>query len=269
LVAVPGQATAALLRTARGNASDRVSLHMGKDWYTRPEAAVAAYDTTVRTALRNGATGLRVVAELPFCSSQDEWNAWLRYEAIINVALADRPVSVMCTCDARVVPEDVVHGVHHTHPYVISDRRHENPEYRDPAAVLRALQPPPEPLPDLHDVHVNGDSQALRTALAKELERAGVAPNDADAMILAATEVVVNAVRHGNGVRSFRVGGGDGTFVCAISDAGKGLDDPFAGHLPPTTAAASGAGLWVARQLTRRLDLVPSPEGGLTVQLWV
>jgi hypothetical protein len=28
-----------------------------------------------------------------------------------------------------------------------------------------------------------------------------------------------------------------------------------------------GAGVWVARQLTHRLDFLPSPEG-LTVRLW-
>jgi anti-sigma regulatory factor (Ser/Thr protein kinase) len=269
LVAVPGRATKPLLQAALGSASERVSFHLGEDWYTRPEVAVAAYDTTVRTALRDGATGLRVVAELPFCQSREEWNSWLRYEAIINVALADCPVSVMCTLDSRVVPGHVVDGVRHTHPHVISDRREENPAYRDPAEVLHALRPSPEPLPELHDVPVDGDSQALRAALAEELARAGVAPDDADAMVLAASEVVVNAMRHGNGVRSLRAGSGDGTFVCEISDAGDGLDDPFAGYVPPTAAAAPGAGLWVARQLTRRLDLVRAPGGGLTARLWI
>jgi anti-sigma regulatory factor (Ser/Thr protein kinase) len=269
LVAVPGQTTKPLLQAALGSASERVSIHQGEDWYTRPEAAVAAYDTTVRTALRDGATGLRVVAELPFCRSRDEWNSWLRYEAIINVALADCPVSVMCTLDSRLVPRHVVDGVRHTHPHVISERREKNPAYRDPADVLHALRPSPEPLPELHDLPMDGDSQAVRAALARELERAAVAPDVADAMTLAVSEIAVNAMRHGKGIRSLRTGASDGTFVCEISDAGDGLDDPFAGYVPPTAAAAPGAGLWVARQLTRRLDLLPSPGGGLTARLWI
>jgi anti-sigma regulatory factor (Ser/Thr protein kinase) len=87
-------------------------------------------------------------------------------------------------------------------------------------------------------------------------------------MILAASEVVVNAGRHGGGVRTLRVGGGDGTFVCEVSDAGGGLEDPLAGYMPPGAPSGHGGGLWVARQLTRRLDLVPSPDGGLTARLW-
>ena len=56
--------------------------------------------------------------------------------------------------------------------------------------------------------------------------------------------------------------------MCEVSDAGGGLDDPLAGYVPPCAPAGNGAGLWVARQLTRRLDLLDSPEGGLTVRLW-
>jgi anti-sigma regulatory factor (Ser/Thr protein kinase) len=151
---------------------------------------------------------------------------------------------------------------------VVSGGGLENPDYHDPAEVLRRFEPEPEPLPALHDLPGNGDARALRVALSRELADAAVAPDQAEAMILAASEVVVNAGRHGDGVRTLRVGGGDGTFVCEVSDAGGGLEDPLAGYIPPG-AAAGGGGLWVARQLTRRLDLLPSPEGGLSVRLWV
>jgi anti-sigma regulatory factor (Ser/Thr protein kinase) len=268
LVAVPGPDTEPLLRTALGATSKRVSLHVGEDWYTRPEAAVAAYDATVRAALRDGAAGLRVVAELPICSSREEWDAWIRYEAVINVALAGRPVSVMCTCDSRVVPEHVVEGVCRTHPHVVSDSRRENAAYRDPEEVLRAIPPPPEPLPELHEIPVNADPRTLRRELSRELASAHVDADAADGMILAVNEVVANAVRHANGVSSLRVGAGERTFVCQISDAGNGFDDPLAGYVPPSAPAGNGGGLWVARQLTRRVDLAPSPFGGLTVTLW-
>jgi anti-sigma regulatory factor (Ser/Thr protein kinase) len=156
----------------------------------------------------------------------------------------------------------------HTHPHVVSGERQGNPDYEDPAEVVRRFEPEPEPLPELHDVPV-GDARTFRGALARELADAGVAPDHAEAMILAAGEVVVNAGRHGDGLRKLRVGGSEDSFVCEVSDAGPGLDDPLAGWVPPGAPAGNGGGLWVARQLTRRLDLVPSPEGGLTVRLWV
>jgi anti-sigma regulatory factor (Ser/Thr protein kinase) len=268
LVAVPGRATEPVLRDALGATSERVEFYVGEDWYTRPEAALAGYDAAVRTFVREGAVGVRVAAELPPCSSQDEWDAWLRYEAIVNRAFADRPVTLVCTCDSRVVPGHVMNDMLSTHPHLLSDGLHDNPDYHDPAEVVRRLAPALDPLPELHDVAAAGDGRALRGALWRELADAGIAPDQADAMVLAASEVVVNATRHGGGVRTLRVGGGDGAFVCEVSDAGGGLDDPLAGYIPPSAPAGNGAGLWVARQLTRRLDLIPAPEGGLTVRLW-
>jgi anti-sigma regulatory factor (Ser/Thr protein kinase) len=269
LVAVPGRATAPLLRDALGAASERVEVHICEEWYTRPEAALASYDAAVRTCLRDGATGVRAVAEVPFCSSREGWDSWIRYEAIFTAAFAGRPVSVMCTYDSRIVPERVVDAVRQAHPHVVLDGRRENPDYHDPAEVVRKFAPEPEPLPEMRDLPVDGDPRALRGALLAELATAGVAPNQAEAMILAASETVVNAARHGEGVRRIRVGGGRGAFVCEVSDRGGGLNDPFAGYVPPGAPAANGEGLWVARQLTRRVDLAPSPEGGLTVTLWI
>jgi hypothetical protein len=75
-------------------------------------------------------------------------------------------------------------------------------------------------------------------------------------MLLAGGEVLANAHRYGGGVRSLRAGRvGDG-FVCEISDHGPGLDNPLAGYLPPYPGHREGAGLWVARQATRRLEMM-------------
>ncbi|MEA2389600.1 MAG: hypothetical protein QOG41_2373 [Thermoleophilaceae bacterium] len=268
LVAVPGRATEPVLRDALGANAQRVTFHLCEDWYTRPEDVLARYDAAVRTLLRDGAPGVRVAAELPPCSSHEEWDTWVRYEAIINRAFADRPVSLVCTCDSRLIPEHVLDSMRSTHPLLLGNGRERNPDYHDPADVVQRFAPTPEPVPEVHDVPLDGDARALRDALARELADAGVPPDQADGMIVAVSEVVVNAERHGGGVRTLRVGADDARFVCEVSDAGVGLEDPLAGFVPPSAPAGSGAGLWVARQLTRRLDLVPSPEGGLTVRLW-
>jgi anti-sigma regulatory factor (Ser/Thr protein kinase) len=268
LIAVPARARDRLLRDALGPAAEHVTFHICEDWYTRPESVVAEYDAAVRFFLREGRPGVRLVAELPVCSSAAEWDEWVRYEAVINMVFADRPVSIICTCDTRALPGYVIDAMRRTHPHVVADGRHENPHFHHPAEVLRTHTLAPEPLPDLHDVPFDGDAQSFRDALARELDAAGVPSEDAQAMILAAGEVFANADRHGNGVQTVRVGGDAASFVCEVSDAGRGLDDPLAGYVPPGAPAASGGGLWVARQLTRRLELTPSPRGGLTVRLW-
>ena len=79
-------------------------------------------------------------------------------------------------------------------------------------------------------------------------------------------EILANAERHGGGVRQLRAGRVGGQFVLEIADRRGGLDDPLAGYLPPKPDAASGVGLWVARQVTQRLDVIPGADG-LTVRL--
>jgi anti-sigma regulatory factor (Ser/Thr protein kinase) len=91
---------------------------------------------------------------------------------------------------------------------------------------------------------------------------------DAGNLLVAAAEVLANAERHGGGTPSVRVGRVGDRFVCEVSDDGPGIRDPLAGFLPPRRGHADGAGLWVARQLTRQLELVPSPHGA-SVRLWV
>jgi hypothetical protein len=66
---------------------------------------------------------------------------------------------------------------------------------------------------------------------------------------------------------AFPVRPGGERFVCEISDHGRGLDDRVAGYLPPGSDDARGAGLWVARQMAGRLDMLSS-DRGLTMRLW-
>jgi anti-sigma regulatory factor (Ser/Thr protein kinase) len=85
-------------------------------------------------------------------------------------------------------------------------------------------------------------------------------------MLVAGTEVAANAVRHGSGIQEVRTGRADGRFVCEVVDRGPGFDDPAAGYIAPREG--TGSGLWVARQLTWRLEAFPSPRG-FTVRTWL
>jgi anti-sigma regulatory factor (Ser/Thr protein kinase) len=87
-------------------------------------------------------------------------------------------------------------------------------------------------------------------------------------MLVAANEVFENARRHGGGVSRVRAGLVDGWFVCEIEDHGPGFDDPLAGYLPPRPDRAGGSGLWAARRLVRRLELMHHAPG-LAVRLWL
>ena len=88
------------LSDSLGDAAPRVTTFDRDRFYTRPEAVLAAYDATVRAALRGGAPAVRVFGELPLCRTQEQADTWTRYEAILNRAFEHHPVRLLCGYDA-------------------------------------------------------------------------------------------------------------------------------------------------------------------------
>jgi anti-sigma regulatory factor (Ser/Thr protein kinase) len=267
VIAVGTREKRSLLRDVMGSRCTLVEFLDRDTVYTRPEDVLARYDSTVRTFLRAGVRAIRVYGELPPCDTQAEWDGWISYEAILNRAFAGRPVSILCGYDARDLSESALAKGLLAHPRVLAGDLHENRRYREPDGLVEFLAASPETLPDMQPVRC-ADDQELKDRLVREMTTAGVPRDRVGEMLLAAVEVLSNARRHGSGVRSVRVGRAGDRFVCEISDFGDGIRDPLAGYLPPSPEALEGAGLWVARQLTSRLELVPSSDG-LSVRLWV
>jgi anti-sigma regulatory factor (Ser/Thr protein kinase) len=256
-----------LLGGALGRHADSV-LHVERDTLlTRPEAAIAGFDGMFRRLARDGASAVRVFGE-PRWNAEAEWNAWISFEAIFNRAFAHRPLWATCGYDAREVPEPILDSAYETHPEVLTDGWAPNPQYHEPEDVVRSRTPAPAALSGLHAMPVGGGPRGFRERLSLELEAAAVPESEAQNMLVAAGEVLANAERHGGESLSVRVGRVDDRFVCEVSDDGRGIADPLAGFLPPRPGHTDGAGLWVARQLTRRLELIPSPQG-MSVRLWV
>jgi anti-sigma regulatory factor (Ser/Thr protein kinase) len=267
-VAVTTRANCALLRDALGAASEHVSFVDRDEWYLRPANVIAGYDKTLRESFKRGAPAVRVVGEVRFGTTPREWAEWTAYESILNRAFADQPAWIVCPYDARALDPSVVQGASLTHSHRLADARHESPHYDDPERLVRALTPEPMPLPNLRAVPLDDDAQGFREQLLRELDSAGVPRARRDDLVMAASEVLANARHHGDGPAALRAGVVGERFVCEISDHGPGLDDPLAGYLPPRPDRDDGAGLWVARQLTERLELISSADG-LTVRLWV
>jgi anti-sigma regulatory factor (Ser/Thr protein kinase) len=233
---------------------------------TRPEAALASFDRAFRRLAADGASTVRVYGE-PCWDAPAERDSWISFEAIFNRAFAQQPGWAVCGYDARSVPEAVLDSALETHPEVRTDRWEPNPHYREPEDVVRSRTPAPGALGTLRRLPGGGGSRDLRQRLRAELEAAAVPQADALNMLLAAGEVLANARRHGDGQPRVRAGRVGDHFVCEVSDEGPGVEDPLAGFLPPRPSDVHGAGLWVARQLTREVELVPSPQG-FSVRLW-
>jgi anti-sigma regulatory factor (Ser/Thr protein kinase) len=256
-----------IMRDALGADAELVAFVEQTDVYTRPEGAMAAYDAAVREMTETSDQGVRVYGELPACRTTAEWEAWIAYEAIVNRAFAGRPVTVMCGYDARVVPEPIIRQAWRAHRVVLTDAWQISHAYEEPEEVVRSLTPVVEPLAGLRSLEIGGRLQP-QDRLADELGRSSLWGSRTRDLMVAAREVLSNAERYGRGVRALRVGHVGNQLVCEVTDGGPGIDDPLAGYVPPRPLTGDGAGLWIARQLTSRLELLSLPDG-FTVRLWV
>jgi hypothetical protein len=257
-----------MLREELGSEADGVAFTDCDDFYVRPVDAIAGYDATMRDILASGAPSARVVGEIPLQPTRGDWSEWIAYEAILNRALGDRPAHVLCVYGTETAPDDVIDAVWRTHPHVEASSSMSHPHYQEPGDVVAALTAEPASAPDLRTLAPTEDPLELRELLAAELVAARVPPAGVMDMLVAAHEVFENARSHGGGVSRVRAGRVDGWFVCEIEDRGPGLDDPLVGYLPPRPELARGAGLWIARRLVRRLELLDNTPG-LTVRLWL
>ncbi|MCE0766254.1 sensor histidine kinase [Pseudonocardia kujensis] len=226
--------------------------------YTRPAHTLAAYHDVYAEQLR-AAPSLRAVADVQFGPDPGEWDLWTGYESVFNESFAHLPAWVLCTYDGRVLPEPIRDAVWRTHPVVLDDEWTRSDRYEQPGRLLRRTAAPAGPLPGLRPIGFGRDAEEFRERLARELVAAGVPEHRTLDMLLAATEVAANAVRHGGGVRDVRVGRVAGRFACEIVDAGPGFDDPVAGYLAPRPGI--GSGLWIARRLTWQVGFFRAPEG--------
>ncbi|MFL5842032.1 MAG: anti-sigma factor RsbA family regulatory protein [Thermoleophilaceae bacterium] len=267
-VAVLTRINWAILREALGPEAGKVSYTDCDSFYTRPIAAIAAYDATLRGHAAAGNPPVRVVGELPWGPTEREWREWTGYEALLNASLSHHDASVLCTYDARNLPDRLVDAALRTHPRTNDGDHHANHRYEPPEDVLRSLAMPPVEIDAPPALEITDDVAVFREQLGAALATAGSPERRALDMLLAGTEIFTNACRHGGGPTSLSAGITGGWFVCEVSDDGPGFDDPLAGYLPPGRTPGLGSGLWVARQLVSRLELIQR-DPGLTARLWL
>ena len=261
----------ALLRDRLG-ADAQVSSIKAADWYVRPAAAIAQFDAAIRELIDGGAPHLRVVGELPFGSTAGEHASWNRYEAIVNEAFKRAPLRVVCLYDTRALPEQLIDAARRTHPTLFeARRRRQSADYVEPAVLLGQIPEPGIPVagPPRLQLRIDGDPRGWRRSLAGAVEAEDLPRGRAEEFLIAVGEVVANALGHGHGLAELTLWSTNDGVVCAVHDDGPGVDDPFAGYLPPgNDDAAQGMGLWVARQLSDSLA-IQSGADGTTVRLGI
>jgi anti-sigma regulatory factor (Ser/Thr protein kinase) len=205
----------------------------------------------------------RVVSEPLWPGRSDaEAAECLRHEALLNVALAGAPVSILCPYDAEHLAGELIAGAERTHPQLIDDAGpRPSVVYGDQVLVAEGAQWPQQPTPpDATELPFAGDLAALRRAAAADPRLAVLGDERRADLVFAINEVVTNAVRHGDGdVRALVWSDGD-EIVTEVT-APTPVADPLAGLSRPGPDATDGRGLWLVNQLCDLVELRNIPHG--------
>ncbi|NUT36252.1 MAG: ATP-binding protein [Hamadaea sp.] len=114
-----------------------------------------------------------------------------------------------------------------------------------------------------------GDLHRVRQTVSAYAHEWGVPGDRAGTLLLVASELAVNAVRHGGGIGRLRLWRDSTGVVCEVADRGPGLADPEqAGRTAPGPRQSGGRGLWILRTVADDLLVVSGPDG-TTVTAWV
>jgi anti-sigma regulatory factor (Ser/Thr protein kinase) len=84
-------------------------------------------------------------------------------------------------------------------------------------------------------------------------------------LVLAASELAANSVRHGGGHGTARFWREPGALVVEVADGGR-VEQPLVGRVEPAPIQEGGRGLWMANQLCD-LVRIRSAEAGTAVRL--
>jgi anti-sigma regulatory factor (Ser/Thr protein kinase) len=264
-----GSRNAGLLRAALP-ADLPITFLAGDALYARPAAAIRSYRKLLARYVADGASQIRIIGELSPEMFGATWDSWARYESAINRAYDDFPLWSMCAYDTRSTPQPVLADVLRTHPRTaMPDGRHvPNDTYIDPVPYLsepRPAVPDPiqhtEPLADLADPTLADARGAVRAANRDRLPAA-----DVDDLIIAVSEVVANAHRHGRGPVRMRLWHGGERLVVEVTDGGTGPKDPFTGLLPAGDGTDGGLGLWIVHQSCNHVAQYQHADG-FTIRL--
>lgn len=189
----------------------------------------------------------------------------IKHEALINLAFADSPVTVLCPYDVTRLDEGVLASVGHTHPHLIDGGRlAASPGYTGtatlPAECDQPLDPPP---PDAATLAYHPSLAPVRDFVREYARRAGMATARVRDLVLAVHELTANTLRHTGSGGVVHCWASPGEVICQVSDSGH-IRDPLAGRLRPAPDARHGQGLWVVNRLCDLVETRTGPGGTTT-----
>jgi anti-sigma regulatory factor (Ser/Thr protein kinase) len=185
-----------------------------------------------------------------------------RHESLLNVAFGGAPAwSLLCPYDSGSLDDEVLEAAVRCHPYLTEDGTGvDNDGCREmdssPDPFVGDFEPSP---PGARELIVGRDAlHDLRSLVREEGAAAGLSRQRTMDLVLAASELAANTVRHGGGHGRSRLWRQPGELIFEVTDAGR-IEEPLVGRIEPALRQDGGRGLWMANRLC---DLVRIRSGG-------
>jgi len=183
------------------------------------------------------------------------------HERLLNLALADSKLFLVCPYDTIALPPAVIAEANHSHPLIAGEHgEHTSDNYagaHSSSALLAA--PLPEPTPQPGPIRFGlRDLGTVRSLVQSAAARAGLDSARSEDLVMAVNELATNSVRHGGGEGTVRVWSELGELICEVRDRGT-IEDPLAGRRRPSGEHSSGYGLWLANALCDLLQVRTGP----------
>ncbi|MEV4312408.1 sensor histidine kinase [Actinocrispum sp. NPDC049592] len=190
-----------------------------------------------------------------------EYPACVQHEALVNLAFAERDVTIMCPYDSATLTPHAIADAAATHSVLIDangtrDSVDFAPE-RIAATYNRPLPAPEDAVPQPFEYRTLSH---MRRFLRRQAESLGVDPGRLDDVVLAVTELATNTVEHGPGSGVLHVWTDGDDFVCQVSDTGQ-IFNPLVGRIPATPEQIRGRGVLLVNYLADLVRMYTGPDG--------
>lgn len=259
LVAVPGH-HAPPLHAELGEQAGQVMFADMAELGRNPGRVIPAMHAFARS---HPGRQISVVGEVSWAArSEAEFREVAKHEALTNLAFADTPVSVLCAYDVAALPASVLAAAEQTHPLLAWPQGlRQSPCFLGAEGMpADCLQPLPPPAPHAESIGYRSDLSPVRALIGDLAARAGLSADRAADLVLAASELAANTLRHTSTPGTLRAWQAAGELICEVSDKGW-IGDPLAGRHAHSGDDAGGHGLWLVNQVCDLVETRTGPDG--------